>query len=138
CIHLYSRDRCIITIYNSPSCLIVLSATFKSAALSALGMAVAKTFWSFSTVSYSSLNEPSRSNSMSWIESGSSSSSATPWILTRAAFMASSMAMSAFIRPCAARPARRVRGRGRRAMSYFAVTRFFFMVFEARRTARGL
>ena len=33
----------IVTIYNSPSCLIVLSATFKSAALSALGMAVAKT-----------------------------------------------------------------------------------------------
>ena len=56
----FIRERCIITIYNSPSCLIVLSATFNSAALSALGMAVAKTFWSFSTVSYSSLSEPSR------------------------------------------------------------------------------
>ena len=62
-----------VTTYSSPSCLIVLSATFRSAALSAWGMAAAKTFWSFSTVSYSWLSEPSRSNSMSWIESGSSS-----------------------------------------------------------------
>ena len=50
CLSVLLRERCIVTVYNSPSCLIVLSATFKSAALSALGMAVAKTFWSFSTV----------------------------------------------------------------------------------------